>query len=149
MERAILKTHVERLLSTHAPAKARDLSTILTEEFGIHVDRSTVNSILYQLKKQGAATVSNAKEWSLVGQNQHSDRKPAVSHTAEPRADHGLGPEFTLTEDQRTIAEIAADGHLLVRGQAGSGKTTVLAARAGRIVSAFGKVCDLQRSFQR
>ena len=40
---------------------------------------------------------------------------------------------IALTKEQQRLVEFVPQGNLLIRGEAGSGKTTVLAARAGRI----------------
>lgn len=127
MDRETLTGHVKRLLATRPGSKARDLATILADEFGRHVDRSAVNSVLYALKAAGDAQPSSDRRWSLTGAGE------AVAHEPpQPEL-----PDFAFTDEQQAVVNIDASGHLLVRGQAGSGKTTVLAARAGRIVSAM------------
>jgi superfamily I DNA/RNA helicase len=40
---------------------------------------------------------------------------------------------IALTKEQQRLVEFVPQGNLLIRSEAGSGKTTVLAARAGRI----------------
>lgn len=129
MNRQVLTGHVGRLLALRPNAKAREISGILADEFGHHIDRSAVNSVLYEMKARGEAKVSADHRWTLVGS----------APEEAPAAPSPQIPDFAFTEEQQAIVNISASGHLLVRGQAGSGKTTVLAARAGRILSAMNK----------
>lgn len=124
MNRALLEKQLQSLLSIHGPVKARKLTKILADEFGYHVDRTDVNSILYALKAQGGVDLSSGYEWSLLSSD-NSDTAPSPS------------PSIIFTEEQQAIINLDPEQHLLIRGQAGSGKTTVLAARAGRIISAM------------
>lgn len=177
---------IERLLRIHGPIKARNLAKILSEEFGRHVDVSSVNSVLYQMRARGAAVQNGDYTWTAPGDAnatklrdrktdsakasprragvatthklarpvQEAYRTPSEHDRAEPAgmssSEAGFEPATTtrtrsieeqllLTPVQRSIVELAAEGHLLVRGQAGAGKTTVLAARAGRILSAMNR----------
>ena len=124
MSHAILEQQIRNLLRIHAPIKARQLAKILSDEFGEHVDRSDVNSALYRLKSSGQ-TKKNAKyQWRL---------------TNTPPPPPPTDPEISFTPEQEAIIKLDPSNHLLVRGQAGSGKTTVLAARAGHILSAMNK----------
>ena len=122
MDRKTLSGHLGRLLSIRPNSKAREIAAILTDEFGQHIDRSAVNSVLYEMKARGQAKVSADHRWSAVGSV--AGPQPQV-------------PDFAFTDEQQAVVNIDASGHILVRGQAGSGKTTVLAARAGRILSAM------------
>lgn len=132
-----LESHIESLLRVHAPVKARQLATILADEFGQHVDRSDVNKVLYRLKAEGKAEVDDAFKWSLKGSSAPSATKPnATPVVAEaPIAQAAI----TFTPEQQAVIDLDPTEHLLIRGQAGSGKTTVLAARAGKILSAMNK----------
>jgi hypothetical protein len=95
-----------------------------------------VNSVLYEMKNEGAVQVSASKEWSVKGRARA--RTSATTAPAQP-ARNAMVDGLTLTDEQQDIAQMSMEGHLLVRGQAGSGKTTVLAARAGTILSATSR----------
>jgi len=132
MDTTLLRKHLSNLLSAHAPVKARKLSQILADEFGQHVDRSDVNSALYAMKSNGLTSIDNNYEWSLSAGSTESEKD---SSDAPDQAQ----PVINFTPDQQTIIDLDPTQHLLIRGQAGSGKTTVLAARAGKIISAMNK----------
>lgn len=124
-----LQGQIQKLLRTSAPIKARALATILSREFGLHVDRSDVNSALYSMLHEGIVERDDSYEWSLsIAYAQDNDAPaPAVE------------PEIEFTAEQQAIINLDPANHLLIRGQAGSGKTTVLAARAGRILSSLNQ----------
>lgn len=133
---SVLETQILKLLELHAPVKARKLATILADEFGKHVDRSDVNAVLYRLQNDGVVKKDQQHQW------QFSVSKSATSQdaTVPPLVDTPpANPAITFTAEQQAVIDLDPTQHLLVRGQAGSGKTTVLAARAGKIVSAMGK----------
>lgn len=133
-----LDSQLLKLVQLHAPIKARNLATILADEFGKHVDRSDVNSALYRMKTEGKVAVDRAYQWSLIGQNTSS----GINDIAKDQPVIVSAPtqaEISFTAEQQAVIDLDPTQHLLIRGQAGSGKTTVLAARAGRIVSAMGK----------
>jgi superfamily I DNA/RNA helicase len=132
MDREKIGNHITKLLKTHQPVKARQLATILASEFGLHVDRSDVNSILYSLKSKGLVNQNSEFQWRLNGAGTNN-----ISQPEEPVP--SAEPEIHFTPEQEAIINLDPDSHLLIRGQAGSGKTTVLAARAGRILSAMNK----------
>lgn len=128
MDRSVLEQQVINLLKLHEPVKARNLAKILSDEFGLHIDRSDVNSVLYQLKTKEIAVKNDAYAWRLVKTyTHHPEKKPSLQAAVH------------FTSEQQAIIDLDPTEHLLIRGQAGSGKTTVLAARAGRIVSAMSK----------
>ncbi|MBA2779624.1 3'-5' exonuclease [Billgrantia kenyensis] len=132
-----LEKQIIKLLELHAPVKARKLATILADEFGKHVDRSDVNTVLYRLQGEGVARKNLLHQWSLErsrakgGEKQVSEDEPASEVPAKP--------SIVFTPEQQAVIDLDPSQHLLIRGQAGSGKTTVLAARAGKIVSATNK----------
>lgn len=127
MDKEKLKPKLKNLLSVLAPIKAKKLATILSEEFGLHVDLSDVNSILYAMKAEGIASIDNSYLWSLS----NSPLPPSPVTIVEPKIE--------FTPEQLSIINLDPSDHLLIRGQAGSGKTTVLAARAGKIISAMNQ----------
>jgi len=120
------------LVRLHQPIKAREIAQILTKEFNQHTDRSDVNSILYRMKKENKVVINKNYEWSLAEKMLDSVQESSIS-TPFSKA------EITFTPEQESIINLDPTEHLLIRGQAGSGKTTVLAARAGKILSAMNK----------
>lgn len=122
-----LESKVLGLVASNGPIKARQLSKVLSDEFAEHVDRSSVNRVLYALERAGKVRKSKSHEWSAT-----------PTGKADSRASRN-SPELKFTADQQAIVELSPEGNLLIRGQAGSGKTTVLAARAGLIRSALNK----------
>src|SRR5690606_20946472 len=144
MDPIILKRHLLKLIELHAPVKARKLASILAEEFNKHVDRSDVNSSLYKLKAEGKLLVNAGYEWSISTHNDSAsdnDNDPDTEKgpVDEPSEVPVVEPVVTFTPEQQAVIDLDPSDHLLIRGQAGSGKTTVLAARAGRILSAMNK----------
>lgn len=137
MTKQLSDTQLLNLVGTHGPVKARQLAAIFANEFGFHVDRSDVNSMLYRLKKEGKAAVNASYEWTLT-----KDQKEQAPNAIPERG--AVEPEpvesvIAFTPEQEAIISLDPQDHLLIRGQAGSGKTTVLAARAGRILSSMNK----------
>ncbi|GAA5169771.1 UvrD-helicase domain-containing protein [Modicisalibacter zincidurans] len=137
MSQDVFEAQVTKLLHLHAPVKARQLATILGDEFGLHVDRSDVNTLLYRLRTEGKAEIDASYRWRLAGaatQAGDGADTSVASVPAEPAQ-----PTIAFTDEQQAVIDLDPTQHLLVRGQAGSGKTTVLAARAGRLLSAMAK----------
>lgn len=128
MDKIKLEAQIKKLLNISSPIKARKLAIILSDEFGLHVDRSDVNSILYTMQKEGVAKKDKAHQWSLC-----LSKKIEI----EEVVDEIIEPTIVFTPEQESVINLDPNEHLLIRGQAGSGKTTVLAARAGRILSAM------------
>lgn len=138
MDKEALEVQILNLLRVHAPVKARKLAVMLSKEFGQQIDRKDVNSILYRLKGSSKTTKNDKHDWSIkeAATKKAAKKKPTVPVTPDvPPA----VPSITFTPEQQTIIDLDPSNHLLIRGQAGSGKTTVLAARAGRIISATSK----------
>lgn len=133
-----LENQVLALLSIHQPIKARKLAKMLADEFGKHVDRSDTNSILYRLKSENITSIDNKYEWTMKSEETNAQKgsrtKEQVSETTAITQ-----PAITFTAEQQAIIDLDPSNHLLIRGQAGSGKTTILAARAGKIISATSK----------
>ena len=185
MDEKVFETQLLKLLKLHAPVKARQLATMLTDEFALHVDRSDVNSALYRMQTAGLAKVDKSYEWRAVkGAGKTSTKKPAVEpivtstpvgpvpiddtpanrpgsilerirntltgggkdKAPEPGTSSTSPPEqissdtppaepaIAFTAEQQAVIDLDPSDHLLIRGQAGSGKTTVLAARAGKLL---------------
>ncbi|XKH59380.1 UvrD-helicase domain-containing protein [Halomonas sediminis] len=137
MNQDVFETQVMKLLRLHAPIKARQLASILGDEFGQHVDRSDINSLLYRLRTEGTVKADASYQWRLteeVAQGGDGTESSVASLHTEPAQ-----PAITFTDEQQAVINLDPSQHLLIRGQAGSGKTTVLAARAGKILSAMTK----------
>jgi len=119
-----LKEKIINLLKISKNIKAKDIAHILTNEFSMKIDRSDVNSTLYKMRAESEASVNNKFEWSL-------SKNIEITNNNSPES------SIVFTEEQQGIIDLDTTGHLLVRGQAGSGKTTILAARLGKIVSSM------------
>ena len=137
MDLSVFESQLLRLVSLHEPIKARKLAAILADEFGQHVDRSDVNSALYRLKTEGKAVVDASYQWQLTAPV--STNSAGSKITEQPVYSPPAEPAIAFTAEQQAVIDLDPSQHLLIRGQAGSGKTTVLAARAGRILSAMNK----------
>lgn len=138
---SVLDSQILKLVQLHSPIKARKLAVILADEFGKHVDRSDINSALYRMKTEGRVKIDDQYQWSLVAANKATSK---VSKVAKPTITAEMQTPVTeakieFTAEQQAVIDLDPTQHLLIRGQAGSGKTTVLAARAGKILSAMNK----------
>lgn len=133
-----LDSQILQLVRLHAPVKARNLAKILADEFGKHVDRSDINSALYRMRTETKVEIDDKYQWSLVGNAASKETKKAGYPAPEIQTTPAEA-EIEFTPEQQAVIDLDPTQHLLIRGQAGSGKTTVLAARAGRIISAMGK----------
>lgn len=127
-----LEQKILNLVRSHQPIKAREIAQILTKEFNQHTDRSDVNSALYRMKKENKVVINSNYEWSLAEKMLDSVQESSILTPVSTA-------EITFTPEQESIINLDPTEHLLIRGQAGSGKTTVLAARAGKILSAMNK----------
>ena len=127
-----LEQKILNLVRLHQPIKAREIAQILTKEFNQHTDRSDVNSALYRMKKENKVVINSNYEWSLVEKMLDLVQESSILTPVSTA-------EITFTPEQESIINLDPTEHLLIRGQAGSGKTTVLAARAGKILSAMNK----------
>jgi superfamily I DNA/RNA helicase len=136
-----LDTQILNLVSLHGPVKARNVAIILAEEFGKHVDRSDVNSALYRMKSDGKVEVNSSFKWSVIGARTqvNKGRTEQKVEASEPVDAPVINATIEFTPEQQAVIDLDPSEHLLIRGQAGSGKTTVLAARAGKIISAMNK----------
>lgn len=136
-----LDTQILNLVSLHGPVKARNVVIILAEEFGKHVDRSDVNSALYRMKSEGKVEVDTSFKWSAAGVGNTVKHGRSVKNTASSAVIDTpvVNASIQFTSEQQAVIDLDPREHLLIRGQAGSGKTTVLAARAGKIISAMSK----------
>ena len=79
------------------------------------------------MERKHVARKNKKHQWSLLNAPEPEDIE----------IEDAIEANIIFTPEQESIININPSDHLLVRGQAGSGKTTVLAARAGRILSAM------------
>ena len=88
------------------------------------LEKRDVNRVLHEIKKLGLVKQHDDYSWAVSTttsvQPKDSERKSAA--TESDRARVHVQPTV-LTEQQNAIVEFQPSGHLLVRGEAGSGKT--------------------------
>jgi superfamily I DNA/RNA helicase len=137
MEKQILK-----VVEIRQPILAREITTILQKEFNLNKSKSEINSVLFRLKNKGVVRQNNEYKWSLAKQPSVENRQ-SQQNSSRQKVINDQTIKLDITQKQ--IVDFDLNGHLLVRGQAGSGKTTVLAARAGRVISIYntGKILFL------
>ena len=126
---------ITNLLKIHAPIKAIRLCSMISKEYG-DINRREINSLLCRMESKGITCKNEKYEWSLGSARKNKTRKTNVETIIE------IDPEIksiNFSEEQQKVLNIDLNGNLLIRGQAGSGKTTVLAARAGRCMSVISK----------
>ena len=126
------------IIRLHAPVKARQIITMLMNDFGLTVEKTDLNSVLYKMKANGTISQNSEYQWTTVS-SPYKKKIKSTGPAATTSTVQSEIPEIVFTEDQKRIIDLAPTGNLLIRGQAGCGKTTVLAARAGRILSVTGK----------
>ncbi len=129
---------VREIVRTHGPVKARQIVSILTNDYNLNITKSDVNSILYRLKSNEEAIINSSYQWTLDKVNS-SPKKNSSNHTCYSSQTPQANAKFEYTDEQKRIINLDTNGNLLIRGQAGSGKTTVLAARAGNILASVSK----------
>lgn len=122
------------LLSRHAPMRAKEIAKSLLQQ-GLQADTTEVNRRLYQMQKCGQAIQHPDYTWTLAGNPQPQPGRQAAPATGSSSPHSGTQDmPVTLTEQQRRCVNFEPSGNLLIRGEPGSGKTTVLAARAGLLM---------------
>ena len=127
---------VLEIVTVMAPVKATAIREKLPKRLLAATDTSDVNSVLYNELKDTVFKDDATNAWSRVGATPADP--PPVERRPERSEEESVPSRFTPTPEQQRAIDFAPDGHLLIRGEAGSGKTTVLAARAGRIKARFG-----------
>ena len=126
-----MQKNIEKIIANNGTIKAKNIAKILDNDFGIQVDRSEVNSVLYRLKTTGQAEKLDNHEWIVPRKKRTATPSPSPSPVANP--------VIKFTPEQRLVIDLDPEGHLLIRGQAGCGKTTVLAARAQKVLTVLNK----------
>jgi hypothetical protein len=146
-----------KVLNVHAPIKAIRICSMIRKEYG-DISKRDINSLLYKMSNKGLAYKNDKYEWSPgkpppgvrpqpnISNSRNFDdskNKPIGTKKTLDVAPLVEGPSFNdeieFSEDQKKIVDLNFDDNLLIRGQAGSGKTTVLAARAGKSLSIASK----------
>ena len=132
------------VLAKLGPTKTRALLPKLSNN-GATFQKSDLNRMLYRLRDRGMVQQDSNYQWH-VSDFKHASRKISkASSPTEELSERTQGTnreaqdpmatiDFNPTSDQKRMIEFAPSGHLLIRGEAGSGKTTVLAARAGHLL---------------
>ena len=126
---------ISNVLKIHAPIKAIRICRMIVKDYG-DINKHDINKLLYSMQSNGVAYKNEEHEWSL-GSDPIDQKKLQNDNT-----DRGIGNEvknIDFSEEQENVINIEMNGNLLIRGQAGSGKTTVLAARAGKKMSVISK----------
>lgn len=105
MNQDVFEAQVTKLLQLHAPVKARQLATILGGEFGQHVDRSDINSLLYRLRTEGQSEVDASYRWRLSGAfPQTGDSAKTSVEELMPTAP--AQPSITFTDEQQAVIDL-------------------------------------------
>jgi superfamily I DNA/RNA helicase len=137
---------VIEVVRKHGPIKAAEIARKLAGQLKTDVTRSDVNSVLYrhanQLQKDDDTNAWVTRIVPAAGSSAAAS-PPSGAHPraaaatpraarpaqAKPRKQRRVSP----SGEQVRLIEFDVAGNLLIRGEAGSGKTTVLAARAERL----------------
>ena len=126
---------VINILRVHAPIKAIRICSMIRKDYG-DIQKRDINSLLYKMENRRLAYKNDKHEWS-AGKSPFGGRTPKPPtpiHRPTPTK-----PTIEFSEDQKKLVDLNLNDNLLIRGQAGSGKTTVLAARAGKSLSIASK----------
>ena len=126
---------ISNLLRIHSPIKAIRLCSMIAKDYG-NVNKREINSLLYNMQSRGIAFKNEKYEWSLGPPSNSLSKKTQID---VPKIEEIEGKRIDFSKEQEKAINIELNGNLLIRGQAGSGKTTVLAARAGRNISVISK----------
>jgi superfamily I DNA/RNA helicase len=125
-----------RLETSNRSIMAKVLHKELVYQFP-KLQKRELNRALYALQTKGVVEQRADYSWMSKKVPSAPVTTPAKPSPASKLVidDPGLhAPQ--LTPEQKSIVEFEASGHLLIRGEAGSGKTTVLAARAKNVAQA-------------
>lgn len=141
MTKGLSAEAVFAVVKSKGPIKATGIARYLTKVLKRPVTRSDVNLLLHNALKGQVENIGGDRGWALVKDKRvihdRSARKKTVkkvSSKAKPRRSPGQR-RFAPTSVQTALIQSKPSGNLLIRGEAGSGKTSVLAARASWIAS--------------
>ena len=126
---------ITNLLKIHAPIKAIRLCRMIAKDYG-DINKRDINSLLYSMQSRGVVWKNEKYEWSLGATKK--DLISVKNVELSGGTEHGY-KSINFSEEQEKAINFELNGNLLIRGQAGSGKTTVLAARAGKCMSVISK----------
>jgi superfamily I DNA/RNA helicase len=124
---------VVNMIRLHGPVKARGIVSLLDKDMQ-NLTRAEVNKCLYRLRARGIAQIDESYHWHLKKQVKLVRSASEISPIAVSATE-----KFQLTDQQQRVVSMSPSENILVRGQAGCGKTTVLAARAGQLASVLSK----------
>jgi superfamily I DNA/RNA helicase len=116
---------------------------MIRKEYG-DISKRDINSLLYKMSAKGLTYKNDKYEWSAGQGPSKTEPEKANISILEPK-NNAISPDATFqkniqfSDEQKKVIGIDLNDSLLIRGQAGSGKTTVLAARAGRSLSVASK----------
>ncbi|MCA9549128.1 MAG: AAA family ATPase [Myxococcales bacterium] len=132
----VLNVTIIQILRANQRLRAANIATLASAELGRAVTRKQVNQALYGDLAGQVMQDEASSTWSLRDTGPRSpEARPSEPVSEFMRALPTMLIE--LTEEQLQLIRFGASGNLLIRGEAGSGKTTVLAARAGWIQRSF------------
>lgn len=140
---ATLEQHILDLVRQYGPIKAADIAKQLSKKLKIDVNRSDVNSALYKMQTKVAKDEVN-NTWTVIGPSRSrpaSQKTPSTQNAPKlpfPSTGAIRKRRILPTVEQLRLIEFDSTGNLLVRGEAGSGKTTVLSERLDRIQARSG-----------
>ena len=142
-----LERYILEVLEKRGELKAVEISRLAKGHLGQKVTRKDINSALYGALGDRVSKDPTSHRWSLRAgaiTSPTASPRPSQQVPAKPRSvqaargdvdDVAKVTRVELTPQQDRLVGFGLDGNLLIRGEAGSGKTTVLAARAGWVAS--------------
>lgn len=134
---------IKQILNEHGPCDAKQIAAHLRQCGFPKCTKTIANRCLYSNRNQfNLNSDVQPPEWSLIGGvpstraqqpaapqgASTSSRSPSKSRAGKPNP--RSIPVVKPTVEQRRLIEFEPSGNLLVRGEAGAGKTTVLVERA-------------------
>lgn len=128
-------------IRSQQPVLADEIARAIARETARRVDPDQITRILFMDLRDLVRQDPSTYRWMLAP---GAAQQPPPRPSAPP-----VEPRFAATPDQRRLIQFDPSGALLIRGEAGCGKTTVLAARAGWIQSELGSGSMLLLSYNR
>lgn len=144
---------IKNILSEYGPCDSKQVAAHLRKRGFPKCTNTLANRCLYANRNQFDLNSDvQPPQWSAKGggggaratahdrpsRGQSTTGRPAAGRSVTPPVSTApTRPEIDPTIDQKRLIEFEPNGNLLIRGEAGAGKTTVLARRAGYIKSAL------------